>query len=248
MNKPILIQGAMDTELCLLKSLLPTVKEETLGGFLFTHCQVHDYPVILSKTEIGMVHASSATTLALEHYRPAVVLNQGLAGAHRPELICGDLILGQSCCSIHSVQSPLQEETQPQTWKHWDFFLPPKDQNLAPSLSGDASLCALFAEAEYRAGKKLLGTLGSGDVWNRETQRIQHLASLRNSFCEDMESFAVYQICERQQVPVLGLRVISNNELSKLPYDEGVGEALQQFVYDSLPALVDWAKSQECAE
>ena len=55
--------------------------------------------------------------------------------------------------------------------------------------------------------------------------------------CEDMESLAAYRICQRFGVPCLGLRVISNNELTGEVYRRTVGEDLQDFI---LAVLDHW--------
>ncbi|MFQ8758582.1 MAG: hypothetical protein ACLSAF_03025 [Intestinimonas sp.] len=38
--------------------------------------------------------------------------------------------------------------------------------------------------------------------------------------CEDMESIASYQLCHRFGTPCIGLRIISNNELTGSPIRE----------------------------
>ena len=50
------------------------------------------------------------------------------------------------------------------------------------------------------------GTLGSGDLFSREADRIAWLRARFGELCEDMESAAVYQACAAHGVPVVGLR------------------------------------------
>ena len=49
--------------------------------------------------------------------------------------------------------------------------------------------------------------------------------------CEEMEGFAVYSVAEKFKVPVIGFRVISNNELTGEKYDTKYGECSQEFTY-----------------
>ena len=57
--------------------------------------------------------------------------------------------------------------------------------------------------------------------------------------CEDMESLAAYRVCRRFAVPCLGLRIISNNELTGEAYRREVGEDLQDFLLSVLAHLGD---------
>ena len=67
--------------------------------------------------------------------------------------------------------------------------------------------------SSYCENKIYRGILGSGDVFNREYDRIIWINQKFNSLCEDMESIGTYSVCNRFKVPCIGIRIISNNEL-----------------------------------
>lgn len=52
--------------------------------------------VIISKTFQGMVNAGAATVLAISHFMPRCIINQGVCGGHDPALHRGDMILGET--------------------------------------------------------------------------------------------------------------------------------------------------------
>ena len=52
------------------------------------------------------------------------------------------------------------------------------------------------------------------------------------TFCEEMEGIAVYTIANDFGIPVLGIRVISNNEILEEPYDRNTGLKSQEFTYE----------------
>ncbi len=52
--------------------------------------------VIVSKTFQGMVNAGAATVLAISHFMPRCIINQGVCGGHDPALHRGDMILGET--------------------------------------------------------------------------------------------------------------------------------------------------------
>lgn len=236
MTKTIVIQGAMPCEVAELLTFLQSqgkVSQEEFGGYLFHSAPFHSHRIVVSPTGIGMANAAAATTLAMLKYAPTYLLNQGLAGAHREHLRCGDLILGKETLSIHSFQKPLAEKVQHfSQWQSCDFFTP------TSPFQADPTLLDFFHNAKYNGGDKLQGVIGTGDVWNREAEYIHWLVAQRGSHCEDMESTAVYQIAQKFSTPVLGLRIISNNELTHLPYDEGQAQVLQQFIISNLESLL----------
>ena len=236
MTGPILIQGAMDVETDRMAERLEDRREETMAGFRFWQGRYAGLDLVVSRTEVGMVSAAAATVLGIQRFAPSLVLNQGTAGAHRPDLRVGDIVVGRTCVAIQSVLMPKRgagEGIDPAAWTLWDF-----DANTPPAvLEGDARWAERFETAPYGGGQVLPGRLGAGDVFNREHDRIQWLRARAGEDCEDMESLAAYRACLRFGVPCLGLRIISNNELTGEPYRRKVGEDLQDFILSVLARL-----------
>ena len=232
MTGPILIQGAMDVETDRTVGRLENCREETIAGFRFWQGRYAGWDLAVSCTEVGMV----ATALGIQRFSPSLVLNQGTAGAHRPDLHVGDIVIGRTCVDIHSALMPKRgvgEGMDPAAWTLWDF-----DADTPPVvLEGDAHWAERFEATPYAEGRVLSGRLGTGDVFNREHDRILWLRAQAGEDCEDMESLAAYRVCRRFGVPCLGLRIISNNELTGEAYRREVGEDLQDFI---LSVLARW--------
>ena len=236
MTGPILLQGAMDVETGRTAALLEDRREETIGGFRFWRGRYAGLDLVVSRTEVGTVSAAAATALGVQRFAPALVLNQGTAGAHRPDLHVGDIVVGRTCVDLHGVLMPRRgagEGMDPAAWRLWDF-----DADTPPAaLEGDACWAERFEAAPYAGGRVVPGRLGTGDVFNREHDRILWLRAQAGEDCEDMESLAAYRVCRRFAVPCLGLRIISNNELTGEAYRREVGEDLQDFI---LSVLANW--------
>lgn len=235
---PILIQGAMDVETDRMVGRLEDRREELIAGFWFWYGRYAGLDLVVSRTEVGMVSAAAATALGIQRFAPGLVLNQGTAGAHRPDLHVGDVVVGRTCVDIQSVLMPKRgagEGMEPAAWTLWDF-----DADTPPVvLKGDARWAERFEAAPYAGGRMVSGRLGTGDVFNREHDRILWLRAQAGEDCEDMESLAAYRVCRRFAVPCLGLRIISNNELTGEPYRREVGEDLQDFILSALAGLGD---------
>ncbi len=236
MKGPILIQGAMDVETDRTAGRLEGRTEEAMAGFRFWRGRYRGLELVVSRTEVGTISAAAATALGIQRFSPILVLNQGTAGAHRSDLHVGDVVVGRTCVDIHGALMPPRgagEGTDPTAWRLWDF-----GADTSPViLEGDFHWADRFESAPYARGRVIPGRLGTGDVFNREYDRISWLREQAGEDCEDMESLAAYRICQRFGVPCLGLRVISNNELTGEVYRRTVGEDLQDFI---LAVLDHW--------
>ena len=238
MTGPILLQGAMDVETDRTAAQLEDRREETIAGFRFWQGRYAGLDLVVSRTGVGTVSAAAATALGIQRFAPSLVLNQGTAGAHRPDLHVSDIVVGRTCVDLHSALLPKRgagEGMDPTAWTLWDFGAdtPPA------ALEGDPCWAERFETAPYAGGRVLPGRLGTGDIFNREHDRILWLRERAGEDCEDMESLAAYRVCRRFAVPCLGLRVISNNELTGEPYRREVGEDLQDFLLSVLAHLGD---------
>ena len=97
----------------------------------------------------------------------------------------------------------------------------------------------LHGEKRAEYGTKIIGRLGSGDVWNQEKDRIKWISKVCNTLCEDMESASIYTICNDMNIPVIGIRIISNNELKNLEFEKSTEINCQKFVYEMIKKIIN---------
>ena len=237
MKGPILIQGAMDVETDWLVSRLEARAETVTGGFRFWRGRCGALDLVVSRTEIGTIRCAAATALGVTAFRPRAVINQGVAGSHREDLHVGDLVVGRSCIHIHDLKTQMRSRGEGSAPFDWEFHLHDDGQRIFPVYEADPAWAALFEKAPWQ-GTRVSGRLGSGDVFNREIDRILWLRQRAGECCEDMESAAAYEVCARFGVPCVGVRIISNNELTGESYQRTVGERLQRFVLTALEVPV----------
>ena len=69
-NKPILIVGALKKEKDYLIEKIENNQEEMLCTYKIYKGVINNYPIVIAKTEIGLINASSCLTLAIEKYKP----------------------------------------------------------------------------------------------------------------------------------------------------------------------------------
>ncbi len=190
----IVLATAMDKEYSLVKGHLENVfdTESYVSGSLAGRS------VVLLNTGIGKVNAAAALASFLRGCSKDIecVIAIGCAGAASVDLLVGDIVIGNSYC-YHDVYCGGSNRNG-------------QIQGL-PAVFPSAFSLLKHAE-EYR-----LGTIATGDwfVTTREkTEAIKKFLSTSYNVCAiDMESAALAQVCYKQGVPFVSVRVISDNPL-----------------------------------
>ena len=95
----VLVQAAIEPELRPLLAALEEMKEVRIGAWTFWSGKITGKngakSVVVSRTEVGPINAAAATALGIQAFQPAVIINQGTAGASNPELRLWDIVLGE---------------------------------------------------------------------------------------------------------------------------------------------------------
>ena len=194
----ILILGVMNEEVDVLKQQFTFCKRETYLHLQFCYLTHHDFEIILVATGVGKVNAAMVASIAIERHKPNWVLHVGCAGAISPKLQIGDVVLASSI-SYFDVDL---------TAFHYRFGqLPKMPQRFAMD-------SALYKQADEVLNVKT-GLIVSGDRFVDTINRIKIIERFPDALAVDMESAAVAQVCFRFQLPVLVLRVISDNANSE---------------------------------
>ena len=235
--QPIVIQGALPVESERMASKLENKVVEQIGGWTFWKGTYNGYPMIISKTRMGMSNSAAATALAIERYKPIAIINQGTAGGHDPVLHVYDIVLGKYATNIGAFRTPKQSlgaGSNSLTWVEAFDVLPTDESDPEPiairKFEGDQELLMAAHKVRYDKGEVIEGTIGSADVWNNELDRIQFFHQRYGTSVEEMEAASVAQIASQFNVPFLGIRILSNNITNNGAYDPGTGEACQEYV------------------
>lgn len=222
---------ALEAELVHLRRLLdePT-QPATAGGRGVELGRLAGRAVLLARCGIGMVSAAAITEAVLGAFRPTVVLNYGCAGAHRRDLLPGDVVVADAVVAYDSVMvAPDGGE------RYWAMhYLADGEQQQIERLPIEQKLQAELVESaaaalgqlppwplelgwpaghQSRAPRVVTGTVCSANRWNRSHPHIEVLVQRFQSCCEDMEAAAIGLGCASHRVPFLALKDISNNEL-----------------------------------
>lgn len=238
-NGTTLIMGAMkDVELNVLLDKVEinnTVEEKSCT---FYEGKLLDKEVVLCHTNVGIINAAMATTLGIQKYNPTSILVQGTAGGHDKNVHKGDIVISTGIINLNSLKTKVLSEgegTDPFSWELKRYGHLPQDED-GIVLNADNKLIDLAKQAEddfirqNPLSNVHYGIVGSGDIWNKETDLIKHLSNKYHILCEEMESAAVFQVARYYEIPTVAIRVISNNELHGEVYERELGALAQEFI------------------
>lgn len=237
---PILVQGAMTAETDVLIARLDGASLEHVGSWSFWRGTIDGYPVVVSKTNKGMSNAAAATALAIEHFRPAAIVNQGTSGGHDPELHVYDIVIGTASLNVGAFRAMFRgrgEGSRPLEWVPLDLLadgsaISANAPHKPARFDADSSLLAVAHEAvaSYTRGRVVDGIIGSSDMWIDELDRVAQFRSAFGTSVEEMETASAAQVAAAFRVPFIGIRVLSDNVTNGSTYDPKTGEACQDFV------------------
>lgn len=206
------IIGAMDEEVSILKAKLENIETTIIAGCEFYQGNLNGKEVILTKSGIGKVAASVATTLLLERFQPDTIINTGSAGGYSTDLNVGDIVISTEV-RFHDVDLTA-----------FGYEIGQMAQ-LPAAFEADKTLIDVAQQAAQTIQdiNIIQGLICTGDIFMADPQKAQ---IARNNFptmvaCE-MEAAAIAQVCHQFSVPFVIIRSLSDiaGKKSELSFEQ----------------------------
>lgn len=218
---------AMEAELVHLRRSFGDGDDVSSDVFPAMRLRIQGQQVVAVRSGMGLINAAAATEWLIGRFSPTVVLNYGCSGAHRAEIMPGDLVIGDRVVH-HSAMHVLPDgreryrgfgyEVAGERMVANELASAPDLVALAESVAVQTQIASWPEELTWPAGVPRrppavhVGPVASADIWTQSTARLSVLHARHGTLCEDMEAAAIAQICAAHGLPFLTIKDISNNE------------------------------------
>ena len=234
----ILFVIAMKIEFNYLLTKFSNISEYKLGEYTYYQIELKNKTIYLLHSGIGEISTSISLTKFLNKIKPDIIINAGTSGAHDKKLNVGDIVLATEVINVNSMETMFKEENEESNSLNWQIRTFIEDgviKNFEGEYKvyyGDKKLISKLKDIGNKEGMTMYeGRVASGDIWNKEKVRIKHLNEKYLTLCEEMEICSVYIICQQENIPCAGIKIISNNEMNGQKYDRNIAEKLDEFLY-----------------
>ncbi len=217
-SHPYLVLYAFDAEGQLLMEKMSIIKsQKILGRAVFTG-MLSGKEIVLAESGVGMTNAAMTTQKLIDDFHPKGVIFSGIAGAIDSTVHIGDIVVCESWVThdyiYHGANGPQPNEI-------W-VYSPSLDSVIRIShfSVGDSmyKIAANFDEDEIpfqdignRTPRLLIGGVGvSGNAFIDNSDKRNWLNTTYDALITDMESAAVAQVCEVNNVPFIVFRSASD--------------------------------------
>ena len=193
------IIGAMQQEVETLLEQLADKKTSNRAGSTFYEGVLEGLPVVIVQCGIGKVNAALCVQILCDCYGVTHVVNTGIAGSLSAELDIGDLVISRDAMyhdvDCHAFNYPLG-----------------KVPGMPVTYSADENLMTLaFTAAEsVNPGHTRMGRVASGDQFVSEKQLKEHIITVTQAQCTEMEGAAIAHAAFRNEIPFVIIRAISD--------------------------------------
>ena len=235
MSKTIAVVCAMKSEAQPLIDRMSDLKDESCHNFEIYRGTLGENKLLICVSGVGMVNMAALVTYISIRYSPDCLFNYGIIGGYG-DIHKGSLIIVKDCININSTMFEAAPEGAGTSLSRAKLVTFSESIDNSPVIyKSDEKLISVALSA---ADNDIIrGRLGSGDMWNKEYDKIMLFYNEFNVCGEDMEGYAMYQVANIFNIPALSVKGVSNNEILGQAYDYSVMETLNEFAFDVLNIL-----------
>ncbi len=195
---------AMSVEVDALKQKMNNAETVTAASMDFVKGSINNVGAVCVECGIGKVNAAICTQLLIDLFKPAAVINSGVAGA-----LCSDVGIGDIVVADYLVQHDMNLTALGDPRGKIYF----SSDDTAVYLPADAEISdRLFAACSSLEGTKTVrGKIATGDIFVSDVKKRLKINREFDSVACEMEGGAVAQTCRRNAVPFAVMRCISDD-------------------------------------
>ena len=205
----------MDVEVSALKENLKDMREHKHAVGMFYEGMLEGLPVVIVQCGIGKVNAALCVQILCDLFCVTHIVNTGVAGSLCAELDIGDFVISTDAMyhdfDCHAFGYPVG-----------------KVPGLPVTFEADEKLIgyAVAAAEAVNPGHTKTGRVASGDQFICEKAQKEHIISVTQALCTEMEGAGIAQTAHRNEVPFVILRAISDKADDSAEMDYPTFEAI----------------------
>ena len=234
----ILLVFALKKEFSCFLEKFSEIKEEKIDDYTLYTIKHKKMNIYILHCGIGLINASISLIKTLYKIKPTFIINAGTAGGHDPSLNIGDIVLAKEAININEIKTKAKDFNEGSNSLEWELCTFLEDEEIK-NFEGDIKVC--YGEDKLiekiknilikNKIKFVVGRAASGDIWNKEKDRIKYFNENYSTLCEEMEIYSIFKICEQEKIPSVGIKIISNNEINRQEYNTSVMKTLGEIIY-----------------
>ena len=213
--KKLGIIGAMQVEVETLQEKMGAVSTRDIAGMTFYEGVLEGLPVVVAQSGVGKVNAALCAQILCACFGVTHLVNTGIAGS-----LCNDLDI----CDLVVSRDAMYYDVD----CHFIDYPVGKVPGMPLTYAADETLLGrAFAAAEaVNPGHNHVGRIATGDQFVASRELKEHIISVTQALCTEMEGAAIAQTAYRNGVPFVILRAISDKADASAEMDYPTFEAL----------------------
>lgn len=210
------IIAAMQEEMQEIEKIMEEKQSQKIYELNFITGKINCAEVVLVEAGIGKVNAARTTQILINNFNIDVIINVGSAGSINDELDIGDIVIGNKI---------VQHDFDITALGYPKGYI----SNVGKYVESDSTLIEKMKETISKMQdsefKIKIGTIASGDIFCTELKMKEKIRTKFNADAIEMESAAIAQVCELDNIPFIIIRSISdkpngNNEVTFIQFLE----------------------------
>ena len=172
---------------------LSKVEKKDLYNYELYIGKYNNINVIVGISGIGTINMSGLIHVVLMNYKVDFILNYGLAGGYGNSIHKGDLIVITECVNTNSFKAKKEEKGKGIKVENIEYLtFTENGEDKFSFYKVDDNIIDKLKEIlkDDNNINIIYGRIGSGDMWNREYDKIMYNNEKYQILCQDMENAA----------------------------------------------------------
>ncbi|MDO5328573.1 MAG: 5'-methylthioadenosine/adenosylhomocysteine nucleosidase [Coriobacteriia bacterium] len=200
----IAIIAALENEISIIKDKLADKQVQTISNINFHTGKISGHTITVAKCGMGKVSAALVSQIAIDYFRPDLMINTGCAGALQKNLQIGDIVMGKTLVEWDLDTTDIGD---PKSWiQELNMVKLYSDRDLSNKLKE----CIHNSKKSF--GKKVYdGLIASGDRFVASQEVTDYIFKyFPDALCAEMEGAAVAHVATQNNIPFCVIRTMSD--------------------------------------